>query len=635
MRIVPARSLAIVALSLAWMGLLPASSVLGPSAAYAADKSPGSWDGTIRYTRNHSLHLEEAFSTQHQTISASVIVKVVGTTSPFLPEGWWALQGTFSETYTRTADIRQVSFGGDVCLIHISETLEARDVPIEGYLQLVLSLSPQRYAAEVQLRASTVGQGVETIDCQYRNGTTSQSRRAYQVGPHVPRVSESLEPLDGVFDPDDTFTIADSVAIPEFPPSVGQQITGWSFIYNPRSSNVPPTASPFSPPVGNDRTFVTESGTGLDTGCTYRKGGPLEIRIDVTRHVSAVDHNGRLVNASTLKDHGVVAPFAVLRLPAFDVDSSPSTGEAPEVDSVTFNGVPIFQVESGISSLTGINDGWELNEFYVPIEVVAFPERAAFGSTPEPRANVVRVNIDEGSAPDERWCTAIDWASLSIGAMSPTVLVHGNNSDAGFWDRHLFSFILERSGLPYDGCRKYCQQPLNIPTASVQDNGDFLWPLIPGIVRSFGADSYHIIAHSKGGLDSRQYLSKAPSDLQLLSHTTLSTPHNGSLLADLSVARGVSLLVLRQTKLMGFPAFTAPLLALKNLMGPDDGAKNLTTTFTQAFNIENGPQLPPGDYNRVAADNDRDGSGSVNIEREVAALRFDDPILAGLGRVNK
>src|SRR5262245_23433537 len=33
-------------------------------------------------------------------------------------------------------------------------------------------------------------------------------------------------------------------------------------------------SSPFAPPETNDTTFVTDCGGGLDTGCTFRSGGP-------------------------------------------------------------------------------------------------------------------------------------------------------------------------------------------------------------------------------------------------------------------------------------------------------------------------------------------------------------------------
>ena len=47
----------------------------------------------------------------------------------------------------------------------------------------------------------------------------------------------------------------------------------------------------------------------------------------------------------------------------------------------------------------------------------------------------------------------------------------------------------------------------------------------------------HIIAHSMGGLDSRYMISKLGMADRVLSLTTISTPHHGSPIADITVAR--------------------------------------------------------------------------------------------------
>jgi triacylglycerol lipase len=394
----------------------------------------------------------------------------------------------------------------------------------------------------------------------------------------------------------------------------------------PAHAQTGPRTSPFTPPETSDVLFVVDGGSGLDTGCSYRSDGPLEIDVAITRWVGPVDGSGRLINPSALVTSGVVSPSATLILPAFDVDVNPPAGRPPEVNRITLNG-------KVLGNLVGDNNTWQLNQFVVDIGDLRFPDRAALGSTPTPALNRIRVDIDTASGTAENWCTAIDWAALTFKAMSPIILTHGNNSSGAFWDRHGFSAALAAARLPFDGCAdpSRCRNPINLPTSAIAANGARLGALIPDIVRTFGADSYHIVAHSKGGLDSREYLAHhAPADLTLLSHNTVSTPHNGSVMADLSVARGISLNVLLQTQFVGFPTFVPSLLFLANLTGPDAGALNLTTSHLAGFNAANVVALPAADYNQVAADADRNGSASIDIESEVAALRLDDSTLASM-----
>jgi len=47
-------------------------------------------------------------------------------------------------------------------------------------------------------------------------------------------------------------------------------------------------SSPFDAPEANDTTFVVDNSPGLDTGCTFRSGGPLIFNIPVTRFVGDV-----------------------------------------------------------------------------------------------------------------------------------------------------------------------------------------------------------------------------------------------------------------------------------------------------------------------------------------------------------
>jgi len=381
-----------------------------------------------------------------------------------------------------------------------------------------------------------------------------------------------------------------------------------------------PRTSPFDPPKTNDHSFVTDAAPGLDTGCTFRSGGPLIFNIEITRYVGELNSDGTLKDAAALVAAGLLSPTATLIQPAFDVDSSTPVPPPfqPERDRVSFNG-------QAIGFLSGEDNQWKLNSFQIPIEKVKFPARGAAGSAPTPARNEVRIDIDTANS-QELWCTSIDWSAQSFKAMSPILLIHGNNSNGGFFDRQGFTGELQRQHLAYDNS-------INLPTTTVTANGTQLNSLIPGIVKSFGVDGVHLIVHSKGGLDTREYLANyQPShdaDFKILSYTSLSTPHNGSVGADLLVQRAAALAVTTNIEYSGFPTFTQ---TVAEQTGMDAGTPNLTTTFTAGFNASNIGRLPGGTiFNTVAADADTNGDAAINRSPdEYRELRDESPALQAL-----
>ena len=63
--------------------------------------------------------------------------------------------------------------------------------------------------------------------------------------------------------------------------------------------------SEFDPEKEGDTLFVVDDGSGLDTGCSYRTDGPLEIRLRIRRYVGPVNPDGTLQNPEALIDEGV------------------------------------------------------------------------------------------------------------------------------------------------------------------------------------------------------------------------------------------------------------------------------------------------------------------------------------------
>ena len=105
----------------------------------------------------------------------------------------------------------------------------------------------------------------------------------------------------------------------------------------------------------------------------------------------------------------------------------------------------------------------------------------------------------------------------------PVLLVHGmgfrDYKKICYWGR--IPRMLEEMG-----CRVFFgNQDSN---ADIETNGNHLEQRILQILEETGAEKINIIAHSKGGLDTRYAISKWNLGKKVASLTTISTPHHGS-----------------------------------------------------------------------------------------------------------
>lgn len=309
--------------------------------------------------------------------------------------------------------------------------------------------------------------------------------------------------------------------------------------------------SPFAPPEKNDTTFVIDSAGGLDTGCSFRSDGPLVFDIPVDRYPGDIN---RLLSA------GLTDQTAHLRLPAFDVDffGGAEDGE-PERDRISFNGhvVPT-------EFLTGDNNIWKLNEFDVPLQWVNFPSDPGDGGTLQSRPNTVRIDIDTANT-DEFWCTSIDWASLSIKAPRPVFMAHGILSSGATWS--LWSSRLGNLGVP-----SATENFGNLD--SIENNAGKISNKIDALRRRWGVDKVNILAHSKGGLDSRQYIESHDTVANLVQ---IGTPNAGSPLADIAQGASLALVGIIGTAIIDSLAggasyqLTTPYMALYNAIHGHNG----------------------------------------------------------------
>ncbi|WP_340676994.1 alpha/beta hydrolase [Paraglaciecola sp.] len=278
------------------------------------------------------------------------------------------------------------------------------------------------------------------------------------------------------------------------------------------------TSSPFPPPEEDLGIYVVNSGTGLDTGCTYRSGGPLMIQLDVpaTMNPSVLNSDGTIKQdkLAQLIQNKVIGSTAKISFPTYDIDSAASvSGIQPEVDAIYFNG-------KSYGTLTGQNNQWLNDSFPVDISEVKFNT-----------SNEIRIDIDTANSDGEYWCMSVDWVAIEFEAAAPYVLAHGISAQRDTWEAASSPGVLQamnESGVLYE---RFSVEA----NGSVAANAQNLKGQVKNFLDNVKAKKVNIIAHSKGGLDSQAMAKISGPDFEVLSLSTLSTPHRGSVVADLQL----------------------------------------------------------------------------------------------------
>lgn len=159
----------------------------------------------------------------------------------------------------------------------------------------------------------------------------------------------------------------------------------------------------------------------------------------------------------------------------------------------------------------------------------------------------------------------------------PILLVHGvffrDSKLLNYWGR--VPAELEKNGAAI----YYGEQQ---SASSVADSAKELAERIEKIVTETGCEKVNIIAHSKGGLDSRYAISRLGSSKYVASLTTINTPHRGCIFAEYLLGKAPEKLVrtIENTYNAAFRKLGDP--------NPDFMAavKNLTNSFCEEFNKE-------------------------------------------------
>ena len=216
----------------------------------------------------------------------------------------------------------------------------------------------------------------------------------------------------------------------------------------------------------------------------------------------------------------------------------------------------------------------------------------------------------------------------------PILMVHGiffrDWQKFNYWGRVPRELVRNGAEVYYGN-----QQSSNLISISAGE----LSKRIVEVIQQTGAEKVNIIAHSKGGLDSRYAISKLGMDKYVASLTTINTPHYGSKFADRAVKKvpdGIMQFVAkRYNKLFTVLGDTAPDF--------EKGLRDLSSSHCANFDTEL-PDMPGVYYKTVMSVmknvfsagfplnlgymfNRKDGSGNDGLVTIESGLRGNDRFL--------
>lgn len=351
-------------------------------------------------------------------------------------------------------------------------------------------------------------------------------------------------------------------------------------------------SSTIAAPTSGDTLFVADCPIDgdLDTTC---QTGQLRISLKVPR-VMTRDQISRL------RAYGLISDKARLTMPAFDVDSTKSgscgcqSSPEPEFDLVKFNNREVRN-GNGTPYLEGDCGAWRLNSFDIPLDWINFADDPGFNQTAIPAENIITIDVDVKNQ-EKCWCTSIDWASLEIFTpVRPLVMVHGVNSSGETWNGFpdinspgAINFIdsFSQRGLPVDAIT-LDNSPIIRNLNSFEENAITIGNAVRANQNRWGVDKVNLLCHSKGGLDSREYVEFNDGVDKLIQ---LGTPNGGSPLADM-IQVGIIGLTLK------FGAQAGRIIS--RIAGP--AGRQLTTPYMAYYNRTHGYN-PDVSYYSIAGD---------------------------------
>lgn len=331
------------------------------------------------------------------------------------------------------------------------------------------------------------------------------------------------------------------IALDEKPP---EPVPGVSSEFASHTGN-----GPFGPPAATDTVFTVDSASDLDVYLFY-SSSPIEFNINLDRVVGRVDSSGYLLEPDKLIQNGIISPKAHLQLLVYDVDEDyGGTEVVREIDRIYIN-------DHYIGNLTGANETWSVTRLDFDIRYLKFAKSTCleFGdlggqeqleachTAPVAAQNTIRIEIDTGNGGADIWAVEVDWGAISFEAARPALFVHGkggssNGGGYDYWDKYDGQYYFNfRGHFNWAGYLTAITENRLGAEASIADNAKILKTIVAELKTRYGVKRINIVAHSKGGLDSRGYISNSAlntkDDVEVL--LTLASPHHGSYLADIA-----------------------------------------------------------------------------------------------------
>ncbi|RTR33166.1 hypothetical protein [Shewanella atlantica] len=263
-----------------------------------------------------------------------------------------------------------------------------------------------------------------------------------------------------------------------------------------------------------------------------------------------------------LKENKLISEKFVISMPVFDVDNESALEDCdydgepdqltPEIDEVYFNG-------EKIGVLSGSNELWVQNRFELDISKLNLPT-----SQGEVSENVVQIRIDAGNEFVElssgkvgcqKWAVEIDYVTLEYEVVDPVLLIVGLGGDPTVMTNVKSDYVrlMNNLGLPYQIVSHNSSAQIDSciagGTPSIIEHGRNIRNVAVEFSDTLKTNKFNLIAHSKGGLDSRWFINNINAEplpvsaglmdnsvvkntLAVNSLVTHSTPNYGTVVAD-------------------------------------------------------------------------------------------------------
>lgn len=208
---------------------------------------------------------------------------------------------------------------------------------------------------------------------------------------------------------------------------------------------------------------------------------------------------------------------------AFDVDDDFVGSFPAEIDQIIVNGTVLP------GALSGADNQWSLSTFDVPLELLVLP------TADDPLGtNVIEVDVDTGNDVPT-WAVEVDWLELRLtDGLMPVAFAHGLGQTEAAMGPTSAWYRGNVDGLANDDTFSL----RTLAGGSTELNADIIERDVKGLRQQTGAQQVSVVAHSKGGLDTRRWAFEHPGQLDTL--VMMGTPNGGSEIADYVCIAGLN-----------------------------------------------------------------------------------------------